>query len=166
MTSQVLLPPGFQHLPLISAVAGLAAPRTPRLTPRSRQQGVPRPDMNPAAAADGFPGVQFSGAAAVLVELSADVHICGLCRSHFNNLDAFVAHKQSGCHLAGAGGGANTVQFVSAETVTPSQTAARTITSETQTITVSAPEFVFEHGYQTFLPSEGAAAQSGGIATK
>ncbi|XP_066442455.1 zinc finger protein 64 isoform X2 [Eleutherodactylus coqui] len=111
-----------------------------------------------------YPAV--SGAAAVLVELSADVHICGLCRSHFNNLDAFVAHKQSGCHLAGAGGGANTVQFVSAETVTPSQTAARTITSETQTITVSAPEFVFEHGYQTFLPSEGAAAQSGGIATK
>ncbi|CAN2389858.1 zinc finger protein [Pristimantis euphronides] len=124
--------------------------------------------MNPSAAADGFPAVQFSGAAAVLLELSADIHICGLCKTQFNNLDAFVTHKQSGCHLtsSAAAGGANAVQFVSAETVTPSQTAARTITSETQTITVSAPEFVFEHGYQTFLPSEGAASQNIAIATK
>ncbi|XP_069808258.1 zinc finger protein 64 [Dendropsophus ebraccatus] len=123
--------------------------------------------MNPSSAAEGFPAVQFSGGATVLVELTADIHICGLCKTQFNNLDAFVAHKQSGCHLTGAtAGGANTVQFVSAETVTPSQTVARTITSETQTITVSAPEFVFEHGYQTFLPSEGPTSQSIAIATK
>ncbi|CAJ0940429.1 unnamed protein product [Ranitomeya imitator] len=31
---------------------------------------------------------------------------------------------------------------------------------------VSAPEFVFEHGYQTFLPSEGPMSQSISIATK
>ncbi|XP_075701571.1 zinc finger protein 64 [Rhinoderma darwinii] len=123
--------------------------------------------MNPSAAAEGFPTVQFSGGATVLVELTADIHICGLCKSQFNNLDAFVAHKQSVCHLTSATtGGANAVQFITAETVTPSQNAARTITSETQTITVSAPEFVFEHGYQTFLPSEGPASQSVTIATK
>ncbi|KAM4033717.1 zinc finger protein 64 [Anomaloglossus baeobatrachus] len=123
--------------------------------------------MNPSAAAEGFPTVQFSGGATVLVELMADIHICGLCKTQFNNLDAFVAHKQSGCHLTSATtGGASTVQFVSAETVNPSQTAARTITSETQTITVSAPEFVFEHGYQTFLPSEGPPSQNITIAAK
>ncbi|XP_077109326.1 zinc finger protein 64 isoform X2 [Ranitomeya variabilis] len=123
--------------------------------------------MNPGAAAEGFPTVQFSGGATVLVELTADIHICGLCKNQFNNLDAFVAHKQSGCHLTSTStGGASSVQFVSAETVTPSQTSARTITSETQTITVSAPEFVFEHGYQTFLPSEGPVSQSVSIATK
>ncbi|KAM3921772.1 zinc finger protein 64 [Leptodactylus fuscus] len=123
--------------------------------------------MNPSTAAEGFPTVQFSGGAAVLVELTADIHICGLCKTQFNNLDAFVGHKQTGCHLTGATtGGGSTVQFVSAETVAPSQTAARTITSETQTITVSAPEFVFEHGYQTFLPSEGSGPQSISISSK
>ncbi|KAB0404883.1 hypothetical protein E2I00_012195 [Balaenoptera physalus] len=91
----------------------------------------------------------------VLVELTPDIHICGICKQQFNNLDAFVAHKQSGCQLTGTSGAApSTVQFVSEETVpaTQTQTTTRTITSETQTIT--APEFVFEHGYQTYLPTE------------
>ncbi|XP_018422461.1 PREDICTED: zinc finger protein 64 [Nanorana parkeri] len=115
--------------------------------------------MNPSAAAEGLPAVQFSGTATVLVEITADIHICGLCKTQFNNLDAFVAHKQSGCQLTNAATGATTtVQFVSGESVTPSQPVARTITSETQTITVSAPEFVFEHGYQTFLPSDSSVA--------
>ncbi|KAG8567397.1 hypothetical protein GDO81_013605 [Engystomops pustulosus] len=123
--------------------------------------------MNSSTAAEGFPAVQFSGGATVLVELTADIHICGLCKTQFNNLDSFVAHKQSGCHLSSATtGGGNAVQFVATEAVTPSQTASRTITSETQTITVSAPEFVFEHGYQTFLPNEGPTSQSVTIATK
>lgn len=74
----------------------------------------------------------------MLVELTPDIHICGICKQQFNNLDAFVAHKQSGCQLTSAAAGAtSTVQFVSEETVpsTQAQTTARTITSETQTIT-------------------------------
>ncbi|XP_053814619.1 zinc finger protein 64 [Vidua chalybeata] len=111
-----------------------------------------------AAAAPAFPGpVQFPGSTTVLVELTPDIHICGICKQQFNNLDAFVGHKQSGCQLTSATAGAtSTVQFVSEETVpsTQAQSTSRTIASETQTITVSAPEFVFEHGYQTYLPSE------------
>ncbi|KAM9296548.1 zinc finger protein 64 [Gastrophryne carolinensis] len=101
----------------------------------------------------------FSGAPAVVVEIAPDIHICGICKSHFNNLDAFVAHKQSGCQLtsAAATATASTVQFIASEAVAPTQTVARTITSETQTITVTAPEFVFEHGYQTILPSGDSA---------
>ena len=72
------------------------------------------------------------------MELTPDIHICGICKQQFNNLDAFVAHKQSGCQLTGTSGAApSTVQFVSEETVpaTQTQTTTRTITSETQTIT-------------------------------
>lgn len=86
-----------------------------------------------------FPALSVSGTATVLVEITADIHICGLCKTQFNNLDAFVAHKQTGCQLTNAATGAtSTVQFVSGEAVTPSQSVARTITSETQTITVTA----------------------------
>lgn len=90
----------------------------------------------------------------MLVELTPDIHICGLCKQQFSNLDAFVAHKQSGCQLTTTPVTTpSTVQFVSEETVpaTPTQTTTTTISSETQTITVAAPEFVFEHGYQTYL---------------
>ncbi|XP_015329657.1 zinc finger protein 64 isoform X2 [Bos taurus] len=114
--------------------------------------------MNASNEGESFPGsVQIPGGTTVLVELTPDIHICGICKQQFNNLDAFVAHKQSGCQLTGTSGAApSTVQFVSEETVpaTQTQTTTRTITSETQTITVSAPEFVFEHGYQTYLPTE------------
>ncbi|XP_077908027.1 zinc finger protein 64 isoform X5 [Ictidomys tridecemlineatus] len=114
--------------------------------------------MNASGEGESFPGsVQIPGSTTVLVELTPDIHICGICKQQFNNLDAFVAHKQSGCQLTSAAGTApGTVQFVSEETVpaTQTQTTTRTITSETQTITVSAPEFVFEHGYQTYLPTE------------
>ncbi|KAM5245812.1 zinc finger protein 64 isoform 3-T3 [Ctenodactylus gundi] len=114
--------------------------------------------MNARSEGDSFPGsVQIPGSTTVLVELTPDLHICGICKQQFNNLDAFVAHKQSGCQLTSTSGTApSTVQFVSEETVpaTQTQTTTRTITSETQTITVSAPEFVFEHGYQTYLPTE------------
>ncbi|KAH0619163.1 hypothetical protein JD844_018897 [Phrynosoma platyrhinos] len=84
-----------------------------------------------AAAAQPFAGP-------MQLELTPDIHICGLCKEQFNNLDAFVAHKRNGCHLSGtASGAASTVQFVAEETVpaTPTQTTTRTITSETQTIT-------------------------------
>ncbi|XP_012512371.1 PREDICTED: zinc finger protein 64 homolog, isoforms 1 and 2-like [Propithecus coquereli] len=114
--------------------------------------------MNASGEGESFPGsVQIPGGTTVLVELTPDIHICGICKQQFNNLDAFVAHKQSGCQLTSTSGAApSTVQFVSEETVpaTQTQTTTRTITSETQTITVSAPEFVFEHGYQTYLPTE------------
>lgn len=72
------------------------------------------------------------------MELTPDIHICGICKQQFNNLDAFVGHKQSGCQLTSATAGAtSTVQFVSEETVpsTQAQTTTRTIASETQTIT-------------------------------
>lgn len=78
------------------------------------------------------------GGTTVLVELTPDIHICGICKQQFNNLDAFVGHKQSGCQLTSATAGAtSTVQFVSEETVpsTQAQTTTRTIASETQTIT-------------------------------
>nr|XP_008012091.2 zinc finger protein 64 isoform X3 [Chlorocebus sabaeus] len=114
--------------------------------------------MNASSEGESFAGsVQIPGGTTVLVELTPDIHICGICKQQFNNLDAFVAHKQSGCQLTGTSAAApSTVQFVSEETVpaTQTQTTTRTITSETQTITVSAPEFVFEHGYQTYLPTE------------
>lgn len=77
----------------------------------------------------------------MLVELTPDIHICGLCKQQFSNLDAFVAHKQSGCQLTTTPVTApSTVQFVSEETVpaTPTQTATTTISSETQTITGTA----------------------------
>ncbi|XP_063490275.1 zinc finger protein 64 isoform X4 [Symphalangus syndactylus] len=112
--------------------------------------------MNASSEGESFAGSVQSGTT-VLVELTPDIHICGICKQQFNNLDAFVAHKQSGCQLTGTSAAApSTVQFVSEETVpaTQTQTTTRTITSETQTITVSAPEFVFEHGYQTYLPTE------------
>ncbi|KAM6164240.1 zinc finger protein 64 isoform 1-T1 [Rhynchocyon petersi] len=118
--------------------------------------------MNASGEAEGFPGAVQSGTT-VLVELTPDIHICGICKQQFNNLDAFVAHKQSGCQLTSTPGAApSTVQFVSEETVpaTQTQTTTRTITSETQTITVSAPEFVFEHGYQTYLPTETSENQT------
>uniref|UniRef100_A0A8D0HQF6 ZFP64 zinc finger protein n=1 Tax=Sphenodon punctatus TaxID=8508 RepID=A0A8D0HQF6_SPHPU len=81
----------------------------------------------------------------------------GICKQQFNNLNNFVTHKQSGCQLTSTATGASSpVQFVSEETVpsTQTQTTTRTITSETQTITDSAPELVLEHGYQTYLPSD------------
>ncbi|XP_055451964.1 zinc finger protein 64 isoform X1 [Psammomys obesus] len=114
--------------------------------------------MNGSGAGNCFSGsVQIPEGTTVLVELTPDIHICGLCKQHFSNLDAFVVHKQSGCQLTSTPVTApSTVQFVSEETVpaTQTQTSTTTINSETQTITVSAPEFVFEHGYQTFLPTE------------
>uniref|UniRef100_A0A2K6FF94 ZFP64 zinc finger protein n=1 Tax=Propithecus coquereli TaxID=379532 RepID=A0A2K6FF94_PROCO len=95
--------------------------------------------MNASGEGESFPGsVQIPGGTTVLVELTPDIHICGICKQQFNNLDAFVAHKQSGCQLTSTSGAApSTVQFVSEETVpaTQTQTTTRTITSETQTIT-------------------------------
>uniref|UniRef100_A0A8C5WKH7 ZFP64 zinc finger protein n=1 Tax=Leptobrachium leishanense TaxID=445787 RepID=A0A8C5WKH7_9ANUR len=111
----------------------------------------------------GFPAVHFPGGTTVLVEITADIHICGLCKQQFNNLDAFVSHKQSGCQLSSsATGTTSSVQFVS-DSPPPASSANRSITSETQTITVSAPEFVFEHGYQSFLPGESSEVQ--GVST-
>lgn len=94
----------------------------------------------------------------MLVELTPDIHICGICKQQFNNLDAFVAHKQSGCQLTSAAAGAtSTVQFVSEETVpsTQAQTTARTITSETQTITGirSASKHLLVQSSVTLLPA-------------
>lgn len=76
------------------------------------------------------------GGTTVLVELAPDIHICGLCKQQFSNLDAFVAHKQSGCQLTTTPVTApSTVQFVAEETEPATQTTTTTISSETQTIT-------------------------------
>ncbi|XP_069507249.1 zinc finger protein 64 [Ambystoma mexicanum] len=103
------------------------------------------------------------GGPTVLVEISPDIHICGICKQQFNNLDAFLAHKQNGCQLTSpTNGPTSTIQYVSEETVpdTQTQTSTRTFTSETQTITVSAPEIVFKHGYEASLPSENIGSTS------
>ncbi|XP_078508177.1 zinc finger protein 64 [Lissotriton helveticus] len=106
---------------------------------------------------------RVQGGATVLVELAPDIHICGICKEQFNNLDAFLAHKQNGCQLhSPTNGTTSTVHYVSEEALPApqDQTTTRTITSETQTITVSAPEFVFKHGYQAYLPSENVESQA------
>ncbi|KAG8447046.1 hypothetical protein GDO86_014479 [Hymenochirus boettgeri] len=103
----------------------------------------------------------------LLVEITTDIHICGLCKQQFTNLDSFVGHKQSGCAVSNSGAlTAGAVQFITQnepvippQTAIPTQTSPHTITSETQTISVSTPEIVFEHGYQTFLPDEDTEAQ-------
>ncbi|XP_072304945.1 zinc finger protein 64 [Eucyclogobius newberryi] len=41
----------------------------------------------------------------VVLEVSPDIHICGLCKQQFNNLDVFRAHKQNECALLSSGTG-------------------------------------------------------------
>ncbi|XP_059836461.1 zinc finger protein 64 [Hypanus sabinus] len=116
--------------------------------------------MNAGGQNDNFGPVPFSPGATVLVEVSADIHICGICKQQYNTLDTFVAHKQNGCHL-GTAAGPNSVQFVAEATTsaTQTQTATSTITAQTQTMSVSSrlSEFGFEQGYQTYLPSTSSA---------
>lgn len=71
----------------------------------------------------------------MLVEVSADIHICGICKQQYTTLDTFVAHKQHGCHL-GTAAGPSSVQFVTeaAPPATQTPTAISTITAQTQTI--------------------------------
>ncbi|KAJ3586612.1 hypothetical protein NHX12_013008 [Muraenolepis orangiensis] len=64
----------------------------------------------------------------VMVEVSPDIHICGFCKQQYNNFEAFLAHKQSGCSVHASD--------ISATTATPMLT------------DVSA-EFVFEETFQT-----------------
>lgn len=94
----------------------------------------------------------------MLVELTPDIHICGICKQQFNNLDAFVGHKQSGCQLTSATAGAtSTVQFVSEETVpsTQAQSTSRAIASETQTITGTGTAQVHkQHRYRNLTGTE------------
>ncbi|KAM8945778.1 zinc finger protein 64 [Pelodytes ibericus] len=109
----------------------------------------------------------ISAGATVLVEVTADIHICGLCKQQFNNLDSFVGHKQTGCQLTNAASATtSTIQFVPEETTPPASSATRTITSETQTITVSPPEFVFEHGYQAFVSNDHSESQNASTVAK
>ncbi|XP_072412623.1 zinc finger protein 64 isoform X2 [Chiloscyllium punctatum] len=101
--------------------------------------------MNAGGQSDGFAPVPFSPGATVLVEVNADIHICGICKQQYNTLDNFVAHKQNGCHL-GTTAGTSSIQFV-AEATTPTtqtQTATSMITAQTQTISGCA--FKTSHG--------------------
>uniref|UniRef100_W5M3A8 ZFP64 zinc finger protein n=1 Tax=Lepisosteus oculatus TaxID=7918 RepID=W5M3A8_LEPOC len=72
-----------------------------------------------------------SGATQVVVEVGPDIHICGVCKHQYNNFEAFLAHKQNGCHLS------------------TSEPPARSIV---HTITDSSSEFVFEETYQACSP--------------
>ncbi|XP_032897446.1 zinc finger protein 64 [Amblyraja radiata] len=118
--------------------------------------------MNAGGQSGNFGPVPFSPGATVLVEVSADIHICGICKQQYTTLDTFVAHKQHGCHL-GTAAGPSSVQFVTeaAPPATQTPTAISTITAQTQTISVSnsMSEFGFEQGYQTYLPSTSGTGQ-------
>ncbi|XP_023691114.2 zinc finger protein 64 isoform X1 [Paramormyrops kingsleyae] len=74
-----------------------------------------------------FNGDVVSGGSQVLVEVSPDIHICGVCKQQYNNFEVFFAHKQNGCHIPS------------------SDTSA---TSAVPTVTDSGAEFVFEETYQ------------------
>ncbi|XP_069739693.1 zinc finger protein 64 [Narcine bancroftii] len=118
--------------------------------------------MNTGGQNDNFGPAPFSPGATVLVEVNADIHICGICKQQYNTLDTFVAHKQNGCHL-GTATVSRSVQFVAeaAKTANQTQTATNTIAAQTQTISVSnhLPDFGFEQGYQTYLPSTSTSGQ-------
>lgn len=64
----------------------------------------------------------------IVVEVSPDIHICGVCKQQYNNFEVFLTHKQNGCSLPTAGSSVVT-------TAAP--------------LTDPAAEFVFEETYQT-----------------
>ncbi|XP_035236554.1 zinc finger protein 64 isoform X1 [Anguilla anguilla] len=68
----------------------------------------------------------------VLLEVVPDIHICGICKQQYNNVEVFLAHKQNGCHVP------------SSDTTVPGTVS--TITAD------SAAEFVFEETYQSCVP--------------
>ncbi|XP_007910172.2 LOW QUALITY PROTEIN: zinc finger protein 64 [Callorhinchus milii] len=142
--------------------------------------------MNSGGQSDSFAPAPFSPGTMVLVEVSADIHICGICKQQYSALESFVAHKQNGCHL-GTTAGAGTVQYVGegATPATQTQAVTSTITTQTQTIPdysttnighppLSHPsdhsscgnldvsnrlsEFGFEQSYQTYLPNSSSSA--------
>lgn len=39
----------------------------------------------------------------IVVEVSPDIHICGVCKQQYNNFEVFLTHKQNGCSLPTAG---------------------------------------------------------------
>lgn len=64
----------------------------------------------------------------IVVEVSPDIHICGVCKQQYNNFEVFLTHKQNGCSLP---------------TSDPS------VVSTAAPLTDPAAEFVFEETYQT-----------------
>ncbi|XP_036389669.1 zinc finger protein 64 isoform X2 [Megalops cyprinoides] len=74
---------------------------------------------------------EVSGGSHVLVEVVPDIHICGICKQQYNNVEVFLSHKQNGCHVP------------SSSTSVP---------STISTITDSSAEFIFEETYQACVP--------------
>lgn len=70
-----------------------------------------------------------------MVEVSPDIHICGFCKQQYDNFEAFLAHKQSGCSLPAA--------------ATPAAATPAALTGSTGRPLDSSSEFVFEETYQT-----------------
>ncbi|KAI1897108.1 hypothetical protein AGOR_G00079730, partial [Albula goreensis] len=75
---------------------------------------------------------EVSAGTHVLVEVVPDIHICGVCKQQYNNVEVFLAHKQNGC------------QVPASDTVAPGTMS--TISAE------SGAEFVFEETYQACVP--------------
>ncbi|KAJ8391323.1 hypothetical protein AAFF_G00091100 [Aldrovandia affinis] len=75
---------------------------------------------------------EVSAGSHVLVEVVPDIHICGICKQQYNNVEVFLAHKQHGCHVP------------SSDTSAPITVS--TITADSTT------EFVFEETYQACVP--------------
>ncbi|KAJ8258136.1 hypothetical protein GJAV_G00193540 [Gymnothorax javanicus] len=71
---------------------------------------------------------EVSAGCHVLLEVVPDIHICGICKQQFNNVEVFLAHKQNGCHVPSSDG---------------------TVHGIVSTITDSSTECVFEETYQS-----------------
>lgn len=88
------------------------------------------------------------------MEVSPDIHICGLCKQQYNNFEVFLAHKQNGCSLP--------TSDTSAITTTAPLTGKNPLGLDV-TVSLLAPcncilsrpapssEFVFEETYQTCI---------------
>ncbi|XP_075897895.1 zinc finger protein 64 [Nelusetta ayraudi] len=70
----------------------------------------------------------------IVVEVSPDIHICGVCKQQYNNFEVFLTHKRNGCSLP-----------------TPDSSVVTTAAP----LTDPAAEFVFEETYQTCVVKGG-----------
>lgn len=43
--------------------------------------------------------LSLSSGHSIVVEVSPDIHICGVCKQQYNNFEVFLTHKQNGCSL-------------------------------------------------------------------
>lgn len=88
------------------------------------------------------------------MEVSPDIHICGLCKQQYNNFEVFLAHKQNGCSLPTSDTSAitTTAPLTGKNTLALDVTCLYSLLAPCNCI-LSCPapssEFVFEETYQT-----------------